>query len=420
MAALRLGSLPPPSLTGITVTKKCERFNGGFKVVGDGGGDNGFPPFLPKEIEKIKDPFARNLARRIKRLPVQIGCSESYIMSSCVQPLAQTDANPVALLHCFDSSCLEWRRAYPLLEESGLEAWALDILGWGFSDLGSSSHRLTISTGFVFMSIFLRCALMTICVYIFPPLPGRLPPCNVASKRYHFYQLWKSYIKRPMILVGPSLGAAVAIDFAVHYPEAVEKLVLINPSVYAEGTGNLAKLPKVVAYAGVSLLKTFPLRLYANLLAFDGIPLSKSLDWTNVGRLHCHMPWWKDATVNFMVSGGYNVVSKIKQVKQKTLIICGENDKIVSNQLAMADTNTLGEMKSLQSYLLNTNYFMIVLDDLVVFPINLVIYFLTCLKRLRFELPNASMQRLPDCGHLCHVDKPRNVVKLIADFARAK
>ncbi|KAA3456079.1 monoacylglycerol lipase ABHD6 [Gossypium australe] len=306
MAALRLGSLPPPTLTGITVTKKCERFNGGFKVVGDGGGDSGFPPFLPKEIEKIKDPFARNLARRIKRLPVQVS---------------------------------KWRRAYPLLEESGLEAWALDILGWGFSDLGS------------------------------------LPPCNVASKRYHLHQLWKSYIKRPMVLVGPSLGAAVAIDFAVNYPEAVEKLVLINPSVYAEGTGNLAKLPKVVAYAGVSLLKTFPLRLYANLLAFDGIPLSKSLDWTNVGRLHCHMPWWKDATVNFMVSGGYNVVSKIKQVKQKTLIICGENDKIVSNQLAM---------------------------------------------RLRFELPNASMQRLPDSGHLCHVDKPQNVVKLIVDFAQAK
>ncbi|KAK8710113.1 hypothetical protein V6N13_145452 [Hibiscus sabdariffa] len=402
MAALRLGSLAPATLTPISVTKKCERFNGGVKVVGDGGGDNGFPPFLPKEVEKIKDPFARNLARRIKRLPVEccpsatdrnhanrsephhegelrdlilisvtalatayilreyrgkkafftpfevretkfgaeeIGCSEGYIMSSCVQPLIQTDANPVALLHCFDSSCLEWRRAYPLLEEAGLEAWALDVLGWGFSDL------------------------------------GRLPPCNVASKRYHLYQLWKSYIKRPVVLVGPSLGAAVAIDFAVNYPEAVEKLVLINPSVYAEGTGNLAKLPKVVAYAGVSLLKTLPLRLYANLLAFDGIPLSKSVDWANVGRLHCHMPWWKEATVNFMVSGGYNVVSQIKQVNQKTLIICGENDKIVSNQLAM---------------------------------------------RLLFELPNASMQRVPDSGHLTHVDKPRHVVKLIADFARAE
>ncbi|KAK8533870.1 hypothetical protein V6N13_028441 [Hibiscus sabdariffa] len=374
MAALRLGSLPPATLTAITVTKKCERFNGGVKVVGDGGGDNGFPPFLPKEVEKIKDPFARNLARRIKRLPVQIGCSESYIMSSCVQPLIQADANPVVLLHCFDSSCLEWRCAYPLLEESGLEVWALDVLGWGFSDLGSSSHLNTISCRIVFTPIFLPSVLITVHVYTCPLL-GRLPSCNVASKRYHLYQLWKSYIKRPMVLVGPSLGAAVAIDFAVNYPEAVEKLVLINPSVYAEGTGNLAKLPKVVAYAGVSLLKTFPLRLYANLLAFNDIPLSKSVDWTNVGRLHCHMPWWKDATVNFMVSGGYNVVSQIKQVKQKTLIICGENDKIVSNQLAM---------------------------------------------RLLFELPNASMQRVPDSGHLTHVDKPRRVVKLISDFTRAK
>lgn len=32
----------------------------------------------------------------------------------------------------------------------------------------------------------------------------------------------------------------------------VDKLVLINASVYAEGTGHLARLPKIVAYAGVS------------------------------------------------------------------------------------------------------------------------------------------------------------------------
>jgi hypothetical protein len=34
------------------------------------------------------------------------------------------------------SSCLEWRYGYPLLEEAGFETWAIDILGWGFSDLG--------------------------------------------------------------------------------------------------------------------------------------------------------------------------------------------------------------------------------------------------------------------------------------------
>lgn len=41
-------------------------------------------------------------------------------------------------MFCDLSSCLEWRHAYPLLEEAGLEVWAVDVLGWGFSDLGRS------------------------------------------------------------------------------------------------------------------------------------------------------------------------------------------------------------------------------------------------------------------------------------------
>lgn len=33
-----------------------------------------FPTFLPKEVDTIKDPFARNLASRIQRLPVEVNC----------------------------------------------------------------------------------------------------------------------------------------------------------------------------------------------------------------------------------------------------------------------------------------------------------------------------------------------------------
>ncbi|XP_027347351.1 uncharacterized protein LOC113858797 isoform X2 [Abrus precatorius] len=298
-----------------------------------------FPSFLPNEVNKINDPFARSLATRIQRLPVSVKFSENPIMSSCVKPLMQHNASPVVLLHGFDSSCLEWRYTYPLLEEAGFETWAIDILGWGFSDL------------------------------------GKLPSCDVVSKRDHFYQFWRSYIKKEMILVGPSLGAAVAIDFAVNYPEAVEKLVLIDASVYAEGTGNLATLPRVIAYAGIYLLKSIPLRLYANYLSFTNISFSTSLDWTNVGRLHCLLPWWDDATVDFMTSGGYNVASQIKKVKQKTLIIWGENDRIISNKLAV---------------------------------------------RLHCELPDAIIRQIPDCGHLPHVERPDSVVKFIVEFVQSK
>ncbi|KAL0327127.1 UNVERIFIED_CONTAM: hypothetical protein Sangu_1790700 [Sesamum angustifolium] len=301
-------------------------------------------------------------------------------MSSCVKPKTQLDMSPLVLLHGFDSSCLEWRYTLPLLEDAGLETWAIDVLGWGFSDL------------------------------------EKLPSCSVASKRDHLYQFWKSYIKRPMTLVGPSLGAAVAIDFVIKYPEAVDKLILIDASVYAEGTGNLAKLPKLVAYAGVSLLKSLPLRLYATSLTFNSLSWSTCFDWANVserkaitrvllsqiGRLHCLLPWWEDATVDFMISGGYNVSADIKKgeqfilaaiphekfvvsyqtsilvgkmVKQKTLIIWGEDDQIIDNKLAV---------------------------------------------RLHCELPNAIIRQLPDCGHIPHVEKPAAVSKLIKEFVQAE
>ncbi|GER30670.1 alpha/beta hydrolase [Striga asiatica] len=38
-------------------------------------------------------------------------------------------------------------------------------------------------------------------------------------------------------------------------------------------------------------------RWYAKLLIFEGISVSRLLDYTNV---HCLLPWWEDATVNFM------------------------------------------------------------------------------------------------------------------------
>ncbi|XP_076920948.1 alpha/beta hydrolase domain-containing protein VTE7-like [Bidens hawaiensis] len=294
-----------------------------------------FPPFLPKEVEKIKDPCARKLAARIERLPVELTVSENCIMSSCVKPMIQNATNPIVLLHGFDSSCLEWRYTLPLLEQAGCETWAIDILGWGFSDL------------------------------------EKLPLCNVESKRDHLYQFWKSYIGRPMVLVGASLGAAVAIDFAFNYPEAVDKLILIDASVYAEGTGTLSRLPKFVAYAGVSVLKSFPLRLFATSLTYHSVPFNACLDWTRIGRLHCILDWWEEATVEFMISGGYNVIAQIRQIQKRTLIIWGEDDQIIDSKLAV---------------------------------------------RLHCELPNAIIRQIPKCGHIPHVEKPETVANLIKDF----
>lgn len=46
----------------------------------------------------------------------------------------ETGDEPMLLLHGFDSSLLEFRRALPELEQRGAEAYAVDVLGWGFTE----------------------------------------------------------------------------------------------------------------------------------------------------------------------------------------------------------------------------------------------------------------------------------------------
>lgn len=62
---------PPPMVLGGSLR--------GRRDLACGSGGSGFPSFLPKEVENIKDPFARNLAQRIVRLPVKV----TLLVSHC-------------------------------------------------------------------------------------------------------------------------------------------------------------------------------------------------------------------------------------------------------------------------------------------------------------------------------------------------
>ncbi|EFJ37333.1 hypothetical protein SELMODRAFT_403595 [Selaginella moellendorffii] len=298
-----------------------------------------FPSFLPPEASHLKEQAARIMASRIKRLPVTTELSASPILTSCVTPgVIRSNASPLLLLHGFDSSCLEWRRAFPLLEDAGLEPWAVDILGWGFS----SSERKISSYG-------------------------------AKAKTRHLYDFWRSHIRRPAIVVGPSLGGAAAIELAATYPEMVSKLVLIDAQGYAEGLGNLTTSPRSLLYAGAAVLKSVPLRAYANLLIFKGLNYSSLMDLIRVGRLHCLMPGWADALVDFMISGGYNVVSQIPQVDKETLLIWGERDTIVPT--------------------FNAEKFLV-------------------------DLPNSRLEIISDCGHIPHVERPTAVADSLSRFLK--
>lgn len=76
---------------------------------------------------------------------------------------------------------------HPLLAEQA-DTWAVDLVGWGFTDNSFTAADESL----------------------------KLSP---AAKRAHLHRFWQQHIQRPMVLVGASLGGAVAIDFAVNYPE---------------------------------------------------------------------------------------------------------------------------------------------------------------------------------------------------------
>lgn len=66
-------------------------------------------------------------------------------------------------------------------------------------------------------------------------------------------------ICRPAVLVGSSIGASTVVDFALHHPEAVAKLILMGPAAWNEGLGLFPWLPQWAAILGTKVPFSQPL-----------------------------------------------------------------------------------------------------------------------------------------------------------------
>ena len=297
---------------------------------------------MPREVRDITEPAAVEMAKLVRLIPVHVPGRAQPVLTSCIggTPLhddAPDQLPPFILLHGFDSSCLEYRRLFPLLSRR-TETWALDILGWGFTD-GQD---------------------------------GGVGDYSPAAKRAHLYAFWAAHVRRPMILCGASLGGAAAIDFAVHHPEAVDGLVLVDAQGFIDGIGPMGALPRPIAKIGVNVLRTNALRTAANKMAYFNTDRFATEDAQRVGRLHTFAPQWCDATLSFMRSGGFRVVEAIARVPQPALVLWGRNDKILE-------------------------------------PTNAT--------RFQTTLPNATLRWIESCGHVPHLEQPEVTAEALLAFA---
>ncbi|MEP0868189.1 alpha/beta hydrolase [Trichocoleus desertorum AS-A10] len=292
-----------------------------------------FPSFLPPSVRSLKDPTAIALTQQIRQQAISTPLTAQPI--STVYVRQGNGGSPILLLHGFDSSVLEFRAIAPLLAQQQ-ETWAVDLLGSGFTERVASI------------------------------------PLNPSTIRTHLYSFWQTLIQQPVILVGASLGGAAAIDFALAYPQCVQKLVLID-SVGFSGTfplGQFLFTPlDMFAVEFWRQRKLLPLS-FGTTFGFS----ATDLEAIRCAGVHLDMPGWAEAIATFTKSGGYNLsAQRISQIQQPTLILWGDRD----DMLGTADA-----------------------------------------EKFRRAITNSELVWIRDCGHVPHLEQPTITAEQILRFSQ--
>ncbi len=124
-----------------------------------------------------------------------LGCQRDWIWRGwrvryTYLPHHSSEDAPYLFLHGFGASLRQWQEnLLPLSQHR--RVYAMDLVGFGGSEKATAPYKI----GFWVEQV------------------------------YHF---WKTFIQRPMVLVGHSLGALVALTAAIAHPDMLENLILIT------------------------------------------------------------------------------------------------------------------------------------------------------------------------------------------------
>lgn len=258
---------------------------------------------LPPETNQLTETTSQALAQQVQWLEVPTAIDSpdnpetiitSYVSQS-PQNSAAPDQYPLVLLHGFDSSVFEFRRLLPLLAAQA-PTYAVDLLGFGFTE-----RKLPIS------------------------------PQHIKT---HLHSFWRTLIQQPIILVGASMGGAVAIDFALTYPEVVHKLVLLDSAGVTKGSSLGKFLFPPLGYLATSFLANPQIRQKISVNAYYN-PQLASEDARVCAALHLQYPHWQQGLISFTKSGGYGDFSEeLGKLNLSTLILWGDHDRILGTKNA--------------------------------------------------------------------------------------
>jgi pimeloyl-ACP methyl ester carboxylesterase len=347
--------------------------------------------FEKPDTTGIEEQACVDAANRMKRVAVPVSTDIapsgsvgiSYIhwrAQGSTNPLQRKKTPPLILIHGFDSSGLEYRRLGPQLAARGIDTYAVDVLGWGFTQLSE-------------VTSFSAAAKVEALKGVVQTLLGP---------------------STPFVIAGASLGGAAAIELAAELstiskqndtPSMCAGLILIDAQGFTDGVGPMASLPKPLAKLGVGVLKSIPLRNAANKMSYFDVDQFATEEAQVIGRLHCLRDGWSDAMVSFMQSGGFSPSAKISKITSPALVLWGRQDGILegnefANKVRLDDHEVGVRLKEKAPS-----------DPVACLPHNL-----TSLHQFLEELPDAQLQWIEKCGHVPHLEKPDVTANAIATF----
>lgn len=146
-------------------------------------------------------------------------------------------------------------------------------------------------------------------------------------------------VAQPAIFVGNSLGGAVSLHLAIHEPQCVAKLLLVNPAAHP------SQLPWPLLRTQVGLLKplyrTFVgptlLRLPLRTIAYRNLPIDREFmagfwtPFTSKGAIHSLVE-----TARAMPDEIVRLQQQLHRVTQPTLILWGNKDGLLPAKSAYA------------------------------------------------------------------------------------
>ena len=207
--------------------------------------------------DKLIDNQACNLFKDLKWIELE-GISQD---KSDLFPIVFTGkGNKVLLLHGFDSCFLEYRRLTPFLKNNN-KLIIPDLFGFGFSPRTSGNKY-----GFKYLMKHLNSVL------------------NYVSG------------KRPVGLIGASMGGALALELARQNPRKVNKLLLLSPAGLA---GKNQKIPWPLNHFGAYFLGQPFVRRALCRQAFADPTNSVGPAEEEIASIHLRVPGWQSSLAEF-------------------------------------------------------------------------------------------------------------------------